>query len=219
MKNKLIYLIAVLFAANVCFSCNDNDDDPVDFTGTWEYGQKGDVHFVFEYAEENISIPAGIANLIPVPGFPSTLPVSMVQQVLPGYAKGQMQKYFRGITFLPNREMEILMTAKGEPVSVKTTYEIQNDVLKLNIQSDDFKKLTGDNIPAMIRSVDLNYSFENDKLTLYLDTKYIKVLLNAAPAMMANAAMEDALKQEINAFISELSRNIKTLEIGAILAR
>ena len=229
MKNKLMYLIAVLFTASVCFSCSDDDnnEDPTDFTGTWEYGEKGDVHFEFKYAEANISIPQGIVDLIPKDNLPefvknmdlTSIPASIVPMLFPGYAKDQMQKYFRGITFLSNQEMEILMTMKGEPLGVKTTYEIQNNVLKVNIQSDDFKDLTGGKIPTMIQSIDLNYLFEDGKLILYLDTKYIKVLLNAAPVMMGNATMDETLKKEITDFISELSKNIDTLEIGAILSR
>ncbi len=227
MKNKFTYLITVLFIAAIGISCNDNDDnkEKTNFTGTWEYGSKGDIHFEFEYAEENISLPQSIVNLIPKDNLPdfvkkmdlTSIPVSLASPFFKKYAKGQMQKYFRGITFLPNQEMEVLMTMKGEPVSVKTTYEIQKNVLKMNIQSDDFKTLTGGKIPAMIQSVDLNYVFNDDKLTLYLDTKYVKVLLNAAPIMMKNADMDETLKKEISDFISEFSKNIKTLEIGAIL--
>lgn len=39
MKNKLIYLISVLFVAVACFSCSDDDDDnnDKDLIGTWNY--------------------------------------------------------------------------------------------------------------------------------------------------------------------------------------
>ena len=42
MKNKLIYLISVLFVAVVCFSCSDDDDDnnDKDLIGTWNYTKK-----------------------------------------------------------------------------------------------------------------------------------------------------------------------------------
>ncbi|MEI3421986.1 MAG: hypothetical protein V8R91_13575 [Butyricimonas faecihominis] len=42
MKNKLIYLISVLFVAVACFSCSDDDDDnnDKDLIGTWNYSRK-----------------------------------------------------------------------------------------------------------------------------------------------------------------------------------
>ena len=47
MKNKLIYLISVLFVAVACFSCSDDDDDnnDKDLIGTWNYTKKtSDIH-------------------------------------------------------------------------------------------------------------------------------------------------------------------------------
>ena len=38
MKNKLIYLVAVLLTVCTCYSCSDDDDkDTEDLTGTWKY--------------------------------------------------------------------------------------------------------------------------------------------------------------------------------------
>ena len=51
MKNKLIYLISVLFVAVACFSCSDDDDNnnTKDLIGTWNYsGKAADIHFEFD---------------------------------------------------------------------------------------------------------------------------------------------------------------------------
>ena len=63
MKNKLIYLISVLFVAVACFSCSDDDDDnnDKDLIGTWNYTKKtSDIHFKFEYNGDEISFPEGL---------------------------------------------------------------------------------------------------------------------------------------------------------------
>ena len=70
MKNKLIYLISVLFVAVVCFSCSDNNDNisDKDLIGIWNYSGKAvDIHFKFEYNGDEISFPEG---LIPSGVFP-----------------------------------------------------------------------------------------------------------------------------------------------------
>ena len=62
MKNKLIYLISVLFVAVACFSCSDDDDNNnnKDLIGTWNYsGKAADIHFEFEYNGDEISFPEG----------------------------------------------------------------------------------------------------------------------------------------------------------------
>ena len=59
MKNKLIYLISVLFVAVACFSCSDDDDNNnnKDLIGTWNYsGKAADIHFEFEYKGDEISV-------------------------------------------------------------------------------------------------------------------------------------------------------------------
>ena len=66
MKNKLIYLISVLFVAVACFSCSDDDDDnnDKDLIGTWNYTKKtSDIHFKFEYNGDEISFPEGLIRL------------------------------------------------------------------------------------------------------------------------------------------------------------
>ena len=79
MKNKLIYLISVLFVAVACFSCSDDDDDnnDRDLIGTWNYTKKtSDIHFKFEYNGDEISFPEGLipSGVIPegIPGISET---------------------------------------------------------------------------------------------------------------------------------------------------
>lgn len=102
MKNKLIYLISVLFVAVACFSCSDDDDDnnDKDLIGTWNYTKKtSDIHFKFEYNGDEISFPEGLipSGVIPegIPGISETgINVAIIKMALPGIANKYMSLYF-----------------------------------------------------------------------------------------------------------------------------
>ena len=132
MKNKLIYLISVLFVAVACFSCSDNNDNisDKDLIGIWNYSGKAvDIHFKFEYNGDEISFPEG---LIPSGVFPEGIPrvsemginIAMIKMALPMLANKYMSQYFQGIKFTSDTEMEILMTMNDQPITLKTTYMI-----------------------------------------------------------------------------------------------
>lgn len=172
MKNKLIYLISVLFVAVACFSCSDDDDNNnnKDLIGTWNYsGKAADIHFEFDYNGQ-ISIPEGIIPpevVLPdgVAGMISNgIDASIVKLFLPGIANKYMSQYFQGIKFTSETEMEILMTMNDQPATLKTAYTIQKDIIKVSTQSDGFKELLG-TIP--VTSIDLNYKIANNELTVF----------------------------------------------------
>ena len=85
MKNKLIYLISVLFVAVACFSCSDDDDDnnDKDLIGTWNYTKKtSDIHFKFEYNGDEISFPEGLIPSGAVPLILSSAELPAEQQAM-----------------------------------------------------------------------------------------------------------------------------------------
>lgn len=230
MKNKLMYLVAVLFAACVGFSSCSDDDDKIDetLTGTWNYGTKGDIYFEFEYKEDKIEIPDAISGMLPneikaaiTALFPDgKIPVASVKQLLAPYAKQQMQKYFRGINFISDKDMEILVTVNGQPESIKTTYEIQGSVIRISTQSDDFKDLTNNMIPETVPSIDLNYFFKDKKLTLYVSTTYAKTILGMVPGILAATGTIPAeYLPAVTSAVQAVSNNITKLELGPVLVR
>lgn len=185
MKNKLIYLISVLFVAVACFSCSDDDDNNnnKDLIGTWNYsGKAADIHFEFEYNGDEISFPEGLIPSGVIPEVSETgINVAMIKMALPMLANKYMSQYFQGIKFTSETEMEILMTMNDQPATLKTAYTIQKDIIKVSTQSDGFKELLG-TIP--VTSIDLNYKITNNELTVYLNTSYVKTLLAAVPAIL-----------------------------------
>ena len=224
MKNKLMYLIAVLFAASVCFSCSDDDnnEDRTDLLGKWNYTKEAkDIHFELEYNTGMITFPEGMipAGTIPegIPGVTEAgISVEMLKLGLPMIANKYMSLYFRGINFTSETEMEILMTMDEQPVSLKTTYTTQKNIVKISTQSDGFKQLMGE-IP--VQSIDLNYSINKDKLTLYLNTAYVKAVLSVVPTILKDVDLPVEQKTKIGEFIQDFSTNLKTLEFGATLSR
>lgn len=220
MKNKLLYLIAVLFAASVCFSCSDNDnnEDSTDLLGTWRYTKEvKDIHFELEYNTNMIIFPEGMIPAEGIPGITETgISVDMLKLELPMIANKYMSLYFRGINFISKTEMEILMTMDEQPVSLKTTYTTQKNIVKISTQSDGFKQLMGE-IPVL--SIDLNYSINKDKLTLYLNTAYVKAILSVVPTILKNGELAEEQKMKIGEFIQDFSNNLKILEFGATLSR
>ena len=224
MKNKLIYLISVLFVAVACFSCSDDDDDnnDKDLIGTWNYTKKtSDIHFKFEYNGDEISFPEGLipSGVIPeeIPGVSETgIDVTMIKVALPMLANKYMSQYFQGIKFTSETEMEILMTMNDQPATLKTTYTIQKDIIKVSTQSDGFKELLG-TIP--VTSIDLNYKIANNELTVYLNTSYVKTLLAAVPAILKVTDLPAEQQTIIEDFVESFSKNLKTLEFGAKLTK
>ncbi len=224
MKNKLIYLISVLFVAVACFSCSDDDDDnnDKDLIGTWNYsGKAADIHFEFEYNGDEISFREGWipSVVIPegIPGISETgINVAIIKMALPGIANKYMSLYFRGINFTSETEMEIFMTMNDQPATLKTTYTIQKDIIKVSTQSDGFKELLG-TIP--VKSIDLNYKIVNNELTVYLGTSYVKTLLAAVPLILSSAELPAEQQAMIKTFVETFSSNLKTFEFGAKLSK
>ncbi|WP_065220271.1 MULTISPECIES: hypothetical protein [Butyricimonas] len=223
MKNKLMYLVAVLFAACVGFSSCSDDDDKVDetLTGTWNYGTKGDVYLDFKYAKDKIEIPAEIIAMLPesIQGYipADGVPVATVETLLKPYAKQQMAKYFRGIEFVSDSELKILYTKDNEAGSIKTTYTVQGSVLSISTQSEEFKSITDNKIPAALSAISLNYFFKDGKLTIYLDTTTIKTVVAMLPAILP--ALGVNLPAEALTAIQNISNNITKLDFGAVLVR
>lgn len=224
MKNKLIYLISVLFVAVVCFSCSDNNDNisDKDLIGIWNYSGKAvDIHFEFEYNGDEISFPEG---LIPSGVFPEGIPgvsemginIAMIKMALPMLANKYMSQYFQGIKFTSDTEMEILMTMNDQPITLKTTYTIQKDIIKVSTQSNGFKELLG-TIP--VNSIDLNYKIINNELTVYLNTSYVKTLLAVVPSILKVTDLTEEQQTMIEGFVKTFSINLKTLEFGAKLKK
>ena len=216
MKNKLIYLISVLFVAVVCFSCSDNNDNisDKDLIGIWNYSGKAvDIHFKFEYNGDEISFPEG---LIPSGVFPEGIPrvsemginIAMIKMALPMLANKYMSQYFQGIKFTSDTEMEILVTMNDQPITLKTTYMIQKDIIKVSTQSDGFKELLG-TIP--VNSIDLNYKIINNELTVYLNTSYVKTLLAVVPSILKVTDLTEEQQTMIEGFVKTFSINLKTL--------
>ncbi len=216
MKNKLIYLISVLFVAVVCFSCSDNNDNisDKDLIGIWNYSGKAvDIHFKFEYNGDEISFPEG---LIPSGVFPEGIPrvsemginIAMIKMALPMLANKYMSQYFQGIKFTSDTEMEILMTMNDQPITLKTTYMIQKDIIKVSTQSNGFKELLG-TIP--VNSIDLNYKIINNELTVYLNTSYVKTLLAVVPSILKVTDLTEEQQTMIEGFVKTFSINLKTL--------
>lgn len=222
MKNKLIYLISVLFVAVACFSCSDDDNNDKDLIGTWNYSKKAsDIHFELEYNGEEISFPEGLipSGVIPegIPGISEIgINVAIIKMALPGIANKYMSLYFRGINFTSETEMEILMTMNEQPTTLKTTYTIQKDIIKVSTQSDDFKELLGA-IP--VPSIDLNYKIVNNELTVYLGTSYVKTLLAAVPLILSSTELPAEQQATIKTFVETFSSNLKTFEFGAKLSK
>ena len=224
MKNKLIYLISVLLVTVVSFSCSDDDDEnnDKDLIGTWNYsGKAADIHFELEYNGDEISFPEGLipSGVLPkgIPGVSETgINVAMIKMALPVLANKYMSQYFQGIKFTSETEMEILMTMNGQPATLKTTYTIQKDIIKVSTQSDGFKALLG-NIP--VPSIDLNYKIANNELTVYLNTSYVKALLSAVPLILSSTELPTEQQKTIKTFVDTFSTNLKTLEFGAKLTK
>ena len=215
MKNKLMYLVAVLFAACVGFSsCSDDDDDDAGLEGNYKYDN---VHFKFEYAKETISVPEG---LIPpgselILGSLTEIPVSVVNDYLPAFAHGQMQKYFNGIKFDQKGNMEVSYNLDEKAETLKTTYELKGSMINVSLKSDDFKKLIGSDLP--VSYISFNYKLENNQLTMYLNTEYIKTLATAVPLILKTSSLTPEKQEMVSELVSELITNTKVLEIGAIL--
>lgn len=215
MKNKLIYLISVLLVTVVSFSCSDDDDEnnDKDLIGTWNYsGKAADIHFELEYNGDEISFPEGL-----IPGVSETgINVAMIKMALPVLANKYMSQYFQGIKFTSETEMEILMIMNGQPATLKTTYTIQKDIIKVSTQSDGFKALLGN---ILVPSIDLNYKIANNELTVYLNTSYVKALLSAVPLILSSTELPTEQQKAIKTFVDTFSKNLKTLEFGAKLTK
>ncbi|MCB6970895.1 MULTISPECIES: hypothetical protein [Butyricimonas] len=228
MKNKLMYLVAVLFAACVSFSsCSDDDnDDDETLTGTWNYGSKGDIYFELDYKEANIEIPEAVLNMLPEPiksiikgMFPDgKVPVATIKPLLASAAKEQLQKYLKGINFLSNKDIEILITVDGKEQTVKTTYETQGSTIAISTDSEFFQGI--ENFPKDIKSISLNYFFKDGKLTLYLDTTYAKTIIAMIPTILASTGtVTPEMATAITPIVQEISNNITSIKVGPVFVR
>ena len=161
-------------------------------------------------------IPSGV---LPegIPGVSETgINVAMIKMALPVLANKYMSQYFQGIKFTSETEMEILMIMNGQPATLKTTYTIQKDIIKVSTQSDGFKALLGN---ILVPSIDLNYKIANNELTVYLNTSYVKALLSAVPLILSSTELPTEQQKAIKTFVDTFSKNLKTLEFGAKLTK
>ena len=205
MKNKLMYLVAVLFAACVGFSsCSDDDDKddtPAEFSGTWKFDK---THFVFEYSvDENITIP----------GIDPMTPEQVTARVV-ALGNEYMGKYFTGIRFDKKKALTILMKIKEKNEELRATYEIQGLNISITLNKEDLKVLAGKDLP--IPTINFKYSIGTDDLTIYMDKASIQPILSAV--LLIDLGLTDAQKlilQEINKILSKTTK----LEIGATLKR
>ena len=108
------------------------------------------------------------------------------------------------------------MTMNDQPATLKTTYTIQKDIIKVSTQSDGFKELLG-TIP--VKSIDLNYKIVNNELTVYLGTSYVKTLLAAVPLILSSTELPADQQATIKTFVETFSSNLKTFEFGAKLSK
>ena len=138
MKNKLMYLVAVLFAACVSFSsCNDDDDDdiPAEFSGTWKFDK---THFVFDYSEESI----------PIPGMDPMTPEEITNMVI-DLGNEKMGEYFTGIRFDSKKELTVLMKIDGASKELSATYVVQKSTINVTLNKDELSALVGKDIAMM----------------------------------------------------------------------
>ena len=136
MKNKLIYLVAVLLTVCTCYSCSDDDDkDTEDLTGTWKYEN---CHLVFDYQDANIQLPEGVdlGFINPALSGLTAVPANLAAGFLKEIANDKMSDYFTGIKFVSNSELEIMMTMDGKAASLKAAYVVQNNVIGVTIDKD-----------------------------------------------------------------------------------
>ena len=142
-----MYLVAVLFAAFVCFSCSDdddNDDVPAEFSGTWKFDK---THFIFDYSEETITLP--------IPGMDPMTPEEVTAKVI-DLGDENMGKYFTGIRFEKNKKMVILMNINEEPQELNATYEVKGSNVDVTLNKDEFGKLIGQEL-AIMPAISLQY--------------------------------------------------------------
>lgn len=228
-----MYLVAVLFAAFVCFSCSDDDKEDEELTGAWNYKSAEDVYLELTCVDDKITITPELLQLIPedllnqIPEeikkviLAGGIPVTMVKPVLASYAGQQMKKYFRGINFISDTELEILITtADSKEQKISTTYKVQGSILQVSTQSNDFKEITNNMIPEAMASIDLNYFFKDGKLTLYLNTTYVKTIISMLPTILvATGTISADQLITVQTEVQKISNQITKLEIGATLKR
>ncbi|WP_303181590.1 hypothetical protein [uncultured Butyricimonas sp.] len=204
MKNKLMYLVAVLFAACVSFSsCNDDDDDdiPAEFSGTWKFDK---THFVFDYSEESISIP----------GMDPMTPEEITNMVI-DLGNEKMGEYFTGIRFDSKKELTVLMKIDGASKELSATYVVQKSTINVTLNKDELSALVGKDI-AMMPAISLKYEIGTAALTLYIDKTYIQTLLSLVKGLNLDLSMEEQL---ILTAVETILNKTTTLEIGATLKR
>ena len=204
MKNKLMYLVAVLFAACVGFSsCGDDDDDdiPVEFSGTWKFDK---THFVFDYSEENITIPSMD------PMTPQEITNTVIQ-----LGNETMGEYFTGIRFDSKKDLTILMKIDGANKELSATYVVQKSKIDVTLNKDELSVLVGKDIP-MMPAISLIYEMGTTDLTLFIDKTYIQTLLSIVDNLDLDLSMQEQL---IFTAAKAILNKTTTLEIGATLKR
>lgn len=201
-----MYLVAVLFAAFVCFSCSDdddNDDVPAEFSGTWKFDK---THFIFDYSEETITLP--------IPGMDPMTPEEVTAKVI-DLGDENMGKYFTGIRFEKNKKMVILMNINEEPQELNATYEVKGSNVDVTLNKDEFGKLIGQEL-AIMPAISLQYTTGTGNLTLYINKAYIQALLSAVSQLDLGLPAEVKL---ILAAVTPILNKTNKLEIGATLKR
>lgn len=204
MKNKLMYLVAVLFAACVGFSsCSDDDDDdtPAEFSGTWKFDK---THFVFDYSEENITIP----------GMDPMTPQEITNTVIQ-LGNEKMGEYFTGIRFDSKKKLTILMKIDGASKELSATYVVQKSKIDVTLNKDELSALVGKDIP-MMPAISLIYEIGTADLTLFIDKTYIQTLISLVDGLNLDLSIEEQL---IFTAAKTILNKTNKLEIGATLKR
>lgn len=218
MNTKIYIFTIVLFAA---FSCSDNDSYG-DLSGKWTYL---DPHFNFDYAQEKIEINMGT-------GAPMSVTPDDVTALFRTYAASKMGDYFEGIEFTSSRDLHVYMQFEdGKKATLKATYTIQGNKLGITLNKESLYSIAGKelNIPEL----SFEYVVQDHQLTLYLNWKYLKVILNMFlqnPAFdqilsslvktmlpqvpeVAVLAIVNSLKSQITTIVPQ----VRDLEIGVVL--
>ena len=220
MKNKLIYLVAVLLTVCTCYSCSDDDDkDTEDLTGTWKYEN---CHLVFDYQDANIQLPEGVdlGFINPALSGLTAVPANLAAGFLKEIANDKMSDYFTGIKFVSNSELEIMMTMDGKAASLKAAYVVQNNVIGVTIDKDALEKIAQKEIN--IPEISLIYKFEDRNLIMYLNKVAVQGMLQTMLPMLVNQIKPDATPAEIagiTAYVTGVMNKTNTLEFGVILKR
>ena len=219
MKNVMLFFNRLLFAVCCLFAfvaCNDDDDEMTagKLLGSWDY----DVcYFSIDYAEDKLVLPEGLtlANFIPELadgigasiGKLTAVPIDQLSLVVLSKLNGEILKYFQGIEFVSETELVLYLKHEGKVVNYPMTYTLNKNTIVLN-----GKELTlpveGISLPEHF---ELNYFFEQDKLTLYMSKTVMQQIF--PPQLIV-----DGLSNKVSeAYICDVFNKIEDLRIGVVM--